>query len=189
MRHRLMLTLLASLVLPAVGTRLAAQTMTDLGPPRAETLIVEHLNGRLGNPTQMNLYQEGMQRSEGLSQIAYSQLWDIDTTIGKQFPALASTMPQPLNADFTKFRFGIRQGMAWSDGVPFTAEDVVFTMNMILGNPKIPYNAYLTTVIKSATKVDDYTVELETVKPYPRLTEALGSVIVASGFWPMPEHI
>ena len=189
MKPRLLLPLLACLIVTGAATRLSAQTMTDLGTPRAETLIVEHLNGRIGNPTQMSMYQEGSQRAQGLSQIAYSQLWDIDTTTGKQFPALASTMPQPLNADFTKFRFGIRQGMAWSDGVPFTAGDVVFTMNMILGNPKIPYNAYLTTVVKSATKVDDYTVELETVKPYPRLTEALGSVIVASGFWPMPEHI
>jgi len=189
MRLRLTLTLLLSLPLASLAGRLSAQTMTDLGTPRVETLIVEHLNGRIGNPTQMNLYQEGLQRGQGLVQVAYSQLWDIDTSTGKQFPALASTMPQALNADYTKFRFGIRQGMAWSDGAPFTAEDVVFTMNMILGNPKIPYSAYLTTVIKSATKVDDYTVEVETVKPYPRLTEALGSVIVASGFWPMPEHI
>jgi peptide/nickel transport system substrate-binding protein len=173
----------------AGAVQACAQTMTDVGTPRAETLIVEHLNGRIGNPTQMNFYQEGLQTGEGLRQIAYSQLWDIDTSTGKQFPALASTMPQPLNSEFTKFRFSVRQGMAWSDGVPFTAEDVVFTINMILGNPKIPYNAYLTTVVKSASKVDDYTVELETVKPYPRLTEALGSVIVSSGFWVMPEHI
>jgi peptide/nickel transport system substrate-binding protein len=81
-------------------------------------------------------------------------------------------MPQPLNGDFTKFRIGIREGMTWSDGVPFTTGDVVFTMKMILGNPKIPYNAYLTTVLKSATQIDDKTIEVETVKPYPRLTEA-----------------
>src|SRR5450631_1836869 len=144
--------ILAYLMFAAIAVApLAAVTMTDVGTPRNETLIVEHLNGRIGNPTQMNFYQEGLQTGEGLRQIAYSQLWDIDTSTGKQFPALASTMPQPLNADFTKFRVGIREGMVWSDGVPFSAEDVVFTMNMILSNPKIPYNAYLTTVIKSAT--------------------------------------
>jgi peptide/nickel transport system substrate-binding protein len=141
--------LLSGLV--ATGPAAHAQAMTDVGTPRAETLIVEHLNGRIGNPAQMNFYQEGLQTGEGLRQIAYSQLWDIDTSTGKQFPALASTMPEPLNAEFTRFRFGIRQGMAWSDGVPFTARDVVFTMNMILGNAKIPYNAYLSTVIKSMT--------------------------------------
>ncbi len=162
---------------------------TDVGTPREETLIVEHLNGRIGNPTQMNPYQEGLQMGQGLRQLAFSQLWDIDTSTGKQFPALASTMPQPLNADFTKFRFGIRQGMAWSDGQPFTADDVVFTANMLLENQKVPYGAYFRTVIKSATKVDDFTVEVETVKPYPRLTEALGAVIVQSGFWVMPKHV
>lgn len=192
MRPRNVLALLfaAALFGPGAGGRGAvAQAMTDVGTPRAETLIVEHLNGRIGNPAQMNFYQEGLQTGEGLRQIAYSQLWDIDTSTGKQFPALASTMPEPLNAEFTKFRFGIRRGMAWSDGVDFTAADVVFTMNMILGNPKIPYNAYLSTVIKTARMIDDFTVELETVKPYPRLTEALGSVIVSSGFWTMPEHV
>lgn len=183
--HALPLALAAWL---STGGLAAAQTMTDVGTPRAETLIVEHLNGRIGNPTQMNFYQEGLQIGQGL-RVAYSQLWDIDTSTGKQFPALASTMPEPLNAEYTKFRFGIRPNMAWSDGVPLTARDVVFTINMILGNSKIPYNAYLTTVIKSATAPDDLTVEVETVKPYMRLTEALGSVIVNSGFWVMPEHI
>lgn len=193
MRSAVFRSTIMSVVSAAVGLALAgpvgAATMTDVGTPRNETLIVEHLNGRIGNPTQMNFYQEGLQTGEGLRQIAYSQLWEIDTSTGKQFPALASTMPEPLNADFTKFRFGIRQGMAWSDGVPFSADDVVFTINMILGNAKIPYNAYLTTVVKSATKIDDHTIEIETVKPYPRLTEALGSVIVSSGFWVMPEHV
>ena len=107
MRSVLRLAVFAAVALagPAV-----AATMTDVGTPRNETLIVEHLNGRIGNPTQMNFYQEGLQTGEGLRQIAYSQLWDIDTSTGKQFPALASTMPEPLNADFTKFRIGIRAG-------------------------------------------------------------------------------
>ena len=141
--------ILAAAVLAFAHPALAA--MTDVGTPREETLIVEHLNGRIGSPTQMNPYQEGLQMGQGLRQLAFSQLWDIDTSTGKQFPALASTMPQPLNAEFTKFRFGIRQGMAWSDGQNFTAEDVVFTANMLLTNTKIPYSAYFTTVVKNSS--------------------------------------
>src|SRR5580704_7256186 len=99
-RLRLALPLAFGLAFAAPAAPALAQTMTDVGTPRAETLIVEHLNGRIGNPTQMNFYQEGLQTGEGLRQLAYSQLWDIDTSTGKQFPALAATMPQPLNAEF-----------------------------------------------------------------------------------------
>jgi len=70
-----------------------AATMTDVGTPREETLIVEHLAGRLGNPTQMNPYQEGLQMGEGLRQIAYSQLWDIDTSTGRQSRTARTSPP------------------------------------------------------------------------------------------------
>jgi len=162
---------------------------TDVGTPREETLIVDMLNARVANPGMMNPYLEGVTISHGLHQLAYSQLWEIDTVTGKQFPALAANMPEALNKDFTKFRFKLRKGLAWHDGKPFTADDVVFTAEMVMGNDKIPLSGYLKGVIKTIKKVDDITIELETTKPYPRLAVALGSVIYGNLFRPMPKHI
>lgn len=162
---------------------------TDVGTPREETLIVDMLNARVANPTNMNPFLDGVTFNQGLHQLAYSNLWDMDTSTGKQFPALAATMPEALNSDFTKFRFQIRKGLNWSDGVPFTAEDVVFTAEMILASEKLPFSGYLKTVIKTIKQTDDYTIEIETVKPYPRLSVALGVTIYQNQFRPMPKHI
>ena len=35
------------------------------------------------------------------------------------------------------FVFHLRKGMRWSDGAPFTAEDIVFTVNDYYGNPEV----------------------------------------------------
>lgn len=171
----------------SLNTALARDT--DVGTPREETLIVDMLNARVANPLQMNPFIAGVTLSHGLHQLAYSQLWDIDTVTGKQFPALAATMPEPLNKEFTKFRFKVRQGLTWHDGKPFTADDVVFTAEMAMGNDKLPIGSYLKTVIKTIQKTDDFTIELETVKPYPRLSAALGSMIYGNLFRPVPKHI
>ncbi|TCP60511.1 peptide/nickel transport system substrate-binding protein [Rhodovulum bhavnagarense] len=41
------------------------------------------------------------------------------------------------NDDFTKLTFTLRQGHKWSDGAPFTAEDVAFWYNDVLMNPAV----------------------------------------------------
>lgn len=51
-----------------------------------------------------------------------------------------------VNADATRYTFYLRKGMCWSDGVPFTADDIVFWYEDVLSNntltPSIP--AWLT---------------------------------------------
>lgn len=188
MRSLKSLLLGTALAVTLAGTAALARN-TDVGTPREETLIVDMLNARVANPTLMNPFLEGVTLSHGLHQLAYSQLWEIDTTTGTQFPALAATMPEPLDKDFTRFRFKVREGLAWHDGKPFTAEDVVFTAEMILGNEKLPFSGYLKGVIKTIKATDTHTIELETVKSYPRLAVALGSVIYGNLFRPVPKHI
>lgn len=166
-----------------------AQEMTDVGTPRDQTLIVDMLNARVGNPTNMNMYQQGVAMSHGYHQVALSQLYDIDTAKGTQIPGLAAEMPEALNEDFTQFRVKLREGLAWSDGQPFTADDVVFTAEMIRDTPALAYSAAFTDAIASVTKVDDYTVEIETTRPTPRLAIVLGSVIYGNAFHVVPKHI
>ena len=74
------------------GTVVSAQggAMTEVGTPRAQTLILDALDGRVNNPTQMNPYLQSTLFNEGLNQLAYSALWEMNTVTGKQFPALAA---------------------------------------------------------------------------------------------------
>lgn len=167
----------------------AAGAQTDVGTPRDQTLIVDMLDARVTNPTNMNPFQEGAALIQGLHQLALGQLWDIDTVSGKQFPDMAATMPEALDKSFTKFRFKTRTGLAWSDGVPFSAKDVVFTAKMILGHPGIPYSGVLKGLIKDIRAPDDNTVEIDTLRPSPRLSVELGAVMFGNLFRPVPEHV
>ncbi len=57
LRHLLPLVLAASLSgLCAAGRNAVVQTTTDFGTLRAKTLIVEHLNGRIGNPVPSRMW-------------------------------------------------------------------------------------------------------------------------------------
>ena len=186
-------TALGAAVLSTVGIFAVmpakAQEMTDVGTPRNQTLIVDMLNARVANPDDMNPFHQGVTLNEGLHQLATAFLWDIDTSTGKQIPDLAAALPEVLDANFTKFRVKLRQGLTWSDGQPFNADDVVFTAQMIAKNDSLAYSAAFNTVIKSFTKVDDYTVDIETTKPTPRLSAVIGTIIYATPFFIVPKHI
>jgi peptide/nickel transport system substrate-binding protein len=183
--------LIAAAALSAVGLADAArsQEKTDIGTPRKETLVVDILSGRVGNPRRMNPYLEGNIVVQGLHQLAYSNLWDIDTVKGMQYPALAATMPEALDATFTKWRFKVRKGLAWSDGAPFSSADVAFTARMALDNPKLPYNRFIAANIKDIRATDDETIEIDTVNPLPKITYSFGAVIFGNAFRVVPKHI
>ncbi len=170
------------------GEYLATGT-TDVGTPRAETLIVDCTDGTYANPGQFNPYIASTNFGFGMHQLMFSNLWEIDSQKGEQFPALAAEMPKALNDDFTKFEIKLRQGLKWSDGEDFNADDLVFTVNMILNN-EVKSQGYLKTVLKGAEKIDDYTVHVETVTSYPRLSNVLGVTIWGNwNFVIVPEHI
>ena len=42
-----------------------------------------------------------------------------------------------VNEDATEFTFGLREGMRWSDGHPFTADDIMFWYEDVLKNPEL----------------------------------------------------
>ncbi len=54
-------------------------------------------------------------------------------------PALAERWE--VSEDGLTWTFHLRPGVTWSDGVPFTADDVVFTFNDLIYNPAIPNSA------------------------------------------------
>ncbi len=201
-RHPILaLLLVVTLVLSAcaapapsgdAGTQPAATgqgRVTEVGTPRHETLIVDSLNGRIDNPMQMNPYMAGTQFNNGLHQLAYSNLWEMNTITGEQFPALAAEMPEPLNDDFTKFRIKLREGVYWSDGVELTTEDMAYTIDMVLNTPEFPYRGALSQIIKSYEIIDSHTIEIETVKPEPRISFRLGVVVWGNAFRIIPKHI
>lgn len=88
-----------------------------------------------------------------------------------------------VNADSTEYIIYLREGMKWSDGVPFTADDVLFYWeHMLLKESfgKKLYNCYYSLnpatgekFQAEVTKVDDYTVKVTHAYPHPLFLEKL----------------
>ncbi len=83
--------------------------------------------------------------------------------------------------------FYLKKGVRWSDGKPFTAEDVVFTYRDVYLNPNIPNSTgdMFRGVLKSpediknfVRKLDDYTVEFRLPEPFAPFLQALSAGIL-----------
>ena len=94
---------------------------------------------------------------------------------GELHPALATSWEL---LDPTTTRFHLRQGVKFSDGADFTADDVVFTITRVL-NPATAY-AFSTRIalVAGATAVDAYTVDIKTKAPFPTLLRGLSDIII-----------
>ncbi len=87
-----------------------------------------------------------------------------------------------ISKDNLKIIFHLRKNVKWQDGYPFTADDVVFTYNLIM-DPKTP-TAYRSDYdyVKSVKKIDNYTVEVVYKRPF---APALSSWSVSI----LPKHL
>jgi len=81
----------------------------------------------------------------------------------------------------TVWRFELRHGVNFQDGTPFTADDVVFSINRAAG-PGSDMQSY-TSSFKEVRKVDAYTVEIETTTPFPILPDSLTNLFMMSKKW------
>ena len=187
MRKTLSLILALAMMLTMCASFASAEAMTDVGTPRAQTLVVE-FQSPITTPGQFNPYMSGTSKGAGLHQMLYDYLWEMDSVTGQQFPALAEDFPTS-NEDYTEHTFHIRQGMTWSDGEAIDANDVVYTINAVMANSNIGCSAYWNSVFASVEAVDDYTVKLTTKMAFPRIAQKFGVTVYGNDLTVVPEHI
>jgi peptide/nickel transport system substrate-binding protein len=180
---------------PLAGLLLAgasyAQEMTDVGTPRNETLIVQTFDGKSANPDAQNpLNQYAIWR--GFRELGWSFLWEMDTATGVSYPELADGPVEVLNPEHTKFRIKIRPGVFWSDGVEFTTDDIIYTLDTSFKHKeKLTFVFRATSYIKEGSwkKIDNYTFEVETANPAYDFQTVMGVYSWGSLFVPVPKHI
>ncbi len=91
---------------------------------------------------------------------------------GEMLPALAEQVPTVANggfaADFKTITYKLKKGVKWSDGTPFTAQDVIFTYEYCTGI-KGCAKANVFTSVDKIVAPDDSTVRItfKAAKPYP----------------------
>lgn len=95
------------------------------------------------------------------------------------------------NQDFTELILYLRKGIRWSDGVPFTAEDIEFWYEDIAMNdeltPAKPAQWKSGGELMKVTRIDDYTVKLSFKQPYPLVLVQLARSSMQGSFY-APKH-
>ena len=90
---------------------------------------------------------------------------------GELVPFLADEIPSAENggiaADGTAVTWTLRPDVTWSDGEPFTADDVVFTFEFIRNPVVAAATAQYYEGVKSVEAIDDYTVKITFTDPTP----------------------
>jgi peptide/nickel transport system substrate-binding protein len=164
---------------------------TSVGTPRNQTLIFQTFDGKTDTPDQMNpLMNYAIWR--GFRELGWGYLWEMDTATGKSYGELADGMPTVLDKQHTQFRVKLKQGIYWSDGVEFTADDVIYTLDAYFQNKsKLTYFGVptITNYVKSYKKVDTYTFDVETVNPAYDFVTTMGVYTWGSAFNIVPKHI
>lgn len=119
-----------------------------------------------------------------------SGLIDFDPESEQFVPALAKSWE--VGEGNTSYTFHLRKGVRWSDGQPFTADDVIFTFDAILTEvedsetgklrPKYPSRYYQQYHINGEklryTKLDDYTVRFDLPTVYAPFLYDIGQPIL-----------
>ncbi len=178
--------LLAVGLLVSVSSTFAQLTSMVPGLPRNETLVVAIQGGRNTNANYFNLWVPPQFLTHGLQQASVDTLWYIDQLNGEWFDALAAGKPV-YNADFTQMTVKLRKGIYWSDGVEFTADDVIATVEIQQKNKGMVYTDFFNVYVDSVTKTDDYTVVFKLKKPNSRFHVQF--VVRWSACYILPAHI
>jgi peptide/nickel transport system substrate-binding protein len=153
---------------PMLAERVAAGDL----PPVAERLPV---NPRVVEPAEeigqyggqmFDLYNGG--RLAEFRQFGYENLvrWSVDGS--EVIPNIAEGWE--ISEDGTTYTFFLREGLKWSDGELFTADDILFWWEQVETNTDIypggPYPYYIVNgVPMTVTKIDDLTVEFQFTEP------------------------
>ena len=77
--------------------------------------------------------------SDAVVRMLFAPLVSLDWATQQPGPGLAESWS--VAPDQKTWTFKLRQGVRWSDGEPLTADDVVFTWNDIMYNPRTPRRA------------------------------------------------
>ncbi len=114
-------------------------------------------------PTTVNPHLSPGTKDLSASRISYEPLASFDAE-GQLVPFLAAEIPSLENggiaSDGHSVTWKLKQGVRWSDGEPFTADDVLCTFEYIT-NPDVGATSAVTyDVVESVEVVDDHTVKV-----------------------------
>jgi peptide/nickel transport system substrate-binding protein len=172
-----------------IGTLAFTAGVTAQEVAREDTVIFDIDASAVPNPTNFNYMVPGTNRNQGAHQAMWEPLFILNYETGEIQPWVGESMIPNETQDVWTLK--IRDGVKWSDGVDFTADDVVFTFQMWLDDETATLaNAANTQQwVASVEKVDDLTVQFNLKAPNPRFQLDYFSVRIWGNTVILPKHV
>lgn len=160
------------------------------GIPREKTLILIWWPGPRGRRwidfELWNPYSTKSNPQNG-SNLIYEPLAYYSVSADKNYMWLAESYQ--FTPDFQQLTIRTRPEISWSDGVPFSADDVAYTLNTIRDyGPKMKWGVDIAEAMKEARTTDANTVVVDFLKPSPRFFWFL-TYRYDIGVFIVPKHI
>ncbi len=139
--------------------------------PRNRTLVITHWSDSYrtqhDNVENFNWWLPGNSHARHASEKGLIEfLFYTNLNTGEIIPWLGESFEY--NDSLDSIDVKIREGAKWSDGVPFTAHDVKFTIDMVIANEELSRNSLWADQISEVTVTDDYNLTIDLTRPDPR---------------------
>ena len=172
----------------ATGAPAADATAAPAGEvPREQTMILDIDGGKVQSPDVWNPFEPGSRLDQGFHQSMMEPLFILNYMTGEIEPWLGESMTP--NATQDVWTLKINKNATWSDGVPVSADDVAFTVDMLKAHLELAHGADMQQWVTSTKVLDPKTIEFTLTKPNPRFQLDYFSVKIWGGFNIAPKHI
>lgn len=170
----------SGLVMPGLLGRDQAFAATPPAKPTGQMIV-----GFSQEPTVFNPHMLHIEVDEGIHFSLFDPLFAIDPE-GKFIPALAVEVPSVENggisADGLSWKVKLRDDVKWHDGTPFTAEDVKFTLELMVDPDFRSWRKTGHELVRELTVVSPTEITWKMDKPFAPYPSILASTFI------VPKH-
>lgn len=136
-------------------------------------------------PKTFNPFNSKDNTSSTMAGVMFDGLLTTNPVTGQPSPKLAKSYE--ISPDGKTYTIHLRRGIKWSDGKPITVDDVVFTWRDIifagLGDTSTRDSLVIDDKLPTVRKIDNYTVEFTTPKPYAPFIRMLSASIAPKHYF------
>jgi len=125
-------------------------------------------------PDNISQYHNNLREGTLIGTLVWDGLVYRDPDTGEYLPSLASGWKM---VDDSTIDFDIREGVKFHDGSALTADDVVYTLNLVTKPESKIITLQTVSWIQGAEKLGDYKVRLHMKAPFPHALEYLATAV------------